>query len=194
MDDTHLKETLVSRESLLQGGFLNAVRDTVRLPDGTAATREYIRHPGAVVIVPLLDDAGAQPQLVLERQYRHAVSQTVIELPAGKLDPQEGGLACGQRELREETGYTAREWAFAGRVLPTVAYSTEVIEIWFARGLSAGVRQLDAGEFLDVYTAPVDELLAACLDGRVIDSKTLACAFWLQNWRSGRWQPDWRAA
>lgn len=188
--DLHLRETTASREELLRGHFLHVVRDTVELPGGGRATREYVLHPGAVMIVGLLDDG----RLVLERQYRHPMGQVMLEFPAGKLDAGEGSLACAQRELREETGYSAREWAFAGRLSPTVAYSDEIIDIWFARGLTLGVRQLDEGEFLDVLTVTPQELLAGCRDGRVIDGKTLVGMLWWQNVVSGAWTLDWSGA
>ncbi len=189
-DDVHLRETPLSREELLKGRFLHVVRDTVALPTGREATREFVLHPGAVMVIGLLDDG----QVVLERQFRHPMASVLIELPAGKLDAGEPSLSCAQRELREETGYSAREWAFAGRLAPTVAYSDEVIDIWFARGLSLGARQLDEGEFLDVFTATADQLLAWCRDGSVIDSKTLIGALWLQNVLSGAWTLDWSGA
>jgi len=188
--DLHLRETTASREELLRGHFLHVVRDTVELPGGGRATREYVLHPGAVMIIGLLDDG----RLVLERQYRHPMGQVMLEFPAGKLDAGEGSLACAQRELREETGYSAREWAFAGRLSPTVAYSDEIIDIWFARGLTLGERQLDEGEFLDVLTLPPEELLDGCRDGRVIDGKTLVGMLWWQNVMSGAWTLDWSGA
>jgi ADP-ribose pyrophosphatase len=184
----HLVETTVSQEELLRGRFLHVVRDHVALPDGQPATREYVVHPGAVVVVPLLDDG----RVVLERQHRHPVGQVMIEFPAGKIDPGEDRRACAERELREETGYTAREWAHAGLMHPVIAYSTEFIDIWFARGLVAGERSLDAGEFLDVFAATPTELLQWCRDGRVTDAKTLSCMLWLQNVLSGAWSLDWR--
>jgi ADP-ribose pyrophosphatase len=187
-DDAHLKEhTLESRE-LVKGHFLHAFRDTVRLPDGSQASREYVRHPGAVMIIAQLDDG----RLVLERQYRYPVHAVMIEFPAGKLDAGEGSLACAQRELLEETGYSARRWARAGVMHPVISYSTEFIDIWFARELSAGRRQLDAGEFLDVFTASPAELMQWCGDGRVTDGKTLTGALWLQNVLSGAWILDWQ--
>jgi len=188
--DVHLVETRLSSVEILKGNFLHAMRDTVGLPDGSQATREYIIHPGAVMIVAQCDDG----RLVLERQYRYPVQAVMVEFPAGKLDPGEASLACAQRELLEETGYTAREWARAGVLHPVISYSTEFIDIWFARGLVQGVRKLDAGEFLDVFTATPAELLAWCANGQVTDAKTLTGALWLQNVLSGAWVLDWQAA
>ena len=118
----------------------------------------------------------------------------MIEFPAGKLDAAEPSLACAQRELQEETGYSAREWAFAGRLAPTIAYSNEIIDIWFARDLTLGDRQLDEGEFLDVFTASPAELQAWCRSGEVIDCKTLVGALWLQNVLRGDWVLEWHEA
>jgi len=187
-DDSHLIEQLVSREELLEGRFLHVVRDTVRLPDGQTASREYVRHPGAVMVVPILDDG----RLVLERQYRHPMGRVMIEFPAGKIDPGEDRLACAKRELMEETGYVAAQWAHAGPLHNAIAYSDEFIDVWFARSLSQTGRQLDHGEFLDVIEASPDELLAWCRDGTVTDAKTLVGALWLQNILAGAWTLDWR--
>lgn len=187
--DQHLIEETTQRETLLQGRFLQVLRDTVRLPDGGSDSREYIVHPGAVMVVPMLDDG----RLVLERQYRHPMGRVMVEFPAGKLDAGEDTWTCGRRELLEETGYTAREWARAGVLHPVISYSTEFIEIWFARGLTLHERHLDVGEFLEVFTASLDELLLWCRDGSVTDAKTLSAALWLQNLRSGDWALDWQA-
>ena len=118
----------------------------------------------------------------------------ITEFPAGKLDTGEDGLACAQRELREETGYSAREWAYAGQLAPTIAYSDERIGIWFARGLTLGDRHLDDGEFLDVFTAPPDQVMGWCRDGTIIDGKTLVGMLWLQNVLSGKWALEWHGA
>ncbi|MFZ9251043.1 MAG: NUDIX domain-containing protein [Hylemonella sp.] len=192
MQDSHLIETRLSSEEIFQGHFLHAFRDRVSLPDGSSAVREYVRHPGAAMVIALLEDAHRGTLVVMERQYRHPVAQVMIEFPAGKLDKNEDGLCCAQRELREETGYQAKEWAHAGVLHPVISYSTEYIEVWFARGLTAGPPSLDQGEFLEVFTATPSEVLDWCFEGKITDSKTLTAALWLQNVLSGKWPLEWR--
>ena len=187
-----LTEHKLRSQELLHGSFLHAFRDAVRLPDGSTAEREYVVHPGAVMIIPMLPAADGGIELVLERQYRYPVQRTIIEFPAGKIDPGEDPFVCAQRELLEETGYTAREWARAGVLHPVVAYSTECIEIWFARDLTAGERHLDQGEFIEVFTATPETLLGWCQSGQVTDAKTLIGALWIQNLLQGQWSLDWR--
>ncbi len=187
----HLLEKKLESVELFKGNFLHAFRDTVELPDGALASREYVVHPGAVMVIPVLEDAQGQWQLVLERQFRYPINLVMVEFPAGKLDPGEDSLHCAKRELREETGYSAAQWACAGVLHPVISYSTEFIDIWFARGLTLGERRLDEGEFLDVFTATPDELLKWCRSGQVTDGKTLAAALWVQNVLSGAWVLDW---
>lgn len=192
VEDPHLVERLESRQEILKGDFLQVRRDTVGLPDGRLATREYVVHPGAVMVIPLVQDAtDGTLRVVMERQFRYPIGSVITEFPAGKLDPGEDLWLCAQRELREETGYRAAEWAHAGLIHPLVAYSTEFIDVWFARGLTAGDRSLDVGEFLDVITASPAEVLHWCRDGTITDGKTLAGALWLQNLLSGAWSLDW---
>lgn len=191
MSDDHLIEHRVQQEELLHGHFLHVLRDTVRLPNHNLATREYVVHPGAVMVIPMLDTPDGL-RLVMERQFRYPVGQVMTEFPAGKLDPGEDPWLCAQRELLEETGYSARQWARAGVLHPVIAYSTEVIEIWFAKDLSLGERQLDIDEFLDVFTASPAELMAACQQGLLTDAKTLTGLLWLQNVQSGQWPLHWQ--
>lgn len=194
MGDQQLSETQLASEEILRGEFLHAFRDNVSLPDGNLTFREYVVHPGAVMVIPLLIRDSGEIAVVLERQFRYPVGQVMIEFPAGKLDPGEATFSCAQRELLEETGYSAMEWARAGVLHPCIAYSTEFIEIWFARGLTLGPQALDEGEFLEVFTAAPEQLLQWCRDGIVTDAKTLTGALWLQNYLSGSWALNWVSA
>jgi ADP-ribose pyrophosphatase len=187
--DDHLRETLLESRQVYQGHFLDVRCDQVRLPGGAVAQREYIRHPGAVMIVPLLDDGS----VVVERQFRYPMNRVMTEFPAGKLDPGEPPLWCAARELREETGYSASDWAYAGILHNAIAYSNEGIEVWFARGLRAGVRELDEGEFLDVGTSTLEVLEEQVRSGELTDAKTLIGLLWLRQWRDGRWPLVWQA-
>jgi ADP-ribose pyrophosphatase len=184
-----LKETQLASEQVFKGNFLDVRRDTVRLPNGYAVPREYVVHPGACVVIPLLDNGD----VVLEKQFRYPVGREMIEFPAGKLDPNEDPLICALRELREETGYSASEWAYAGCMHLAIAYSTEVIHIYFARGLVQGERALDDEEFLDVFTAPAQQLIAWCADGTVTDAKTVTCALHLQQFLASSKPLGWNA-
>ena len=186
-DTGHLRERLVEPVDAWRGAFLDVRRDRVALPDGSLADREYIVHPGAVMVVPLLGD----DRVVVERQWRYPMARAMLEFPAGKLDPGERVLDCAARELAEETGYRAREWARAGVLHNAISYSTEAIEVWFARGLEAGERKLDAGEFLDVFDLSVAEVDEAARRGEITDAKTLVGLLWLANWRAGRWPLQW---
>ncbi|OYU12034.1 MAG: ADP-ribose pyrophosphatase [Comamonadaceae bacterium PBBC1] len=193
MSDDHLIEHTVQQQELLRGHFLHVVRDSVRLPNQRLATREYVVHPGAVMVIPMLETSEGL-RLVMERQFRYPVGQVMVEFPAGKLDAGEDPFVCAQRELLEETGYSAAQWARAGVLHPVISYSTEVIEIWFAKDLSLGERQLDQDEFLDVFTATPDELMSACQQGLITDGKTLTGLLWLQNVLSGQWSLHWQTA
>ncbi|MFG6413434.1 NUDIX domain-containing protein [Roseateles sp. DC23W] len=188
--DDHLKERVLESTQVYGGHFLDVRRDRVQLPDGGTSHREYIRHPGAVMVVPLLDDG----RLLMERQYRYPMGRVMLEFPAGKLDAGEDPLACGRRELLEETGYSAAEWAYAGVLHNAIAYSDEGIHIYFARGLVRGEQRLDEGEFLELVTHGVDDLDRMAAAGELTDAKTLIGLLWLQRWRQGAWTLDWRNA
>ena len=183
--DAHLQESKIDGELVYQGHFLKVQRDAIRLPDGKPAVREFIRHPGAVVILPLFEDGS----VLLERKFRYPLDQVFVEFPAGKIDAGEDHLECAKRELREETGYTASQWQFVCTIHNAIAYSDEHLELYLARGLQAGERKLDEGEFLDVFSMPLSELLEQVRQGKVTDVKTLIGAFWLEKIVNGQWQP-----
>jgi ADP-ribose pyrophosphatase len=183
MDD-HLKETQLDSALAYDGHFIKVQRDTIRLPDGKTSTREYIRHPGAVVIIPLLDDG----RVLLERQFRYPLHQVFIEFPAGKIDPNEDPLDCAKRELQEETGYTATDWRFACTIHNAIAYSDEHLDIFVARGLTAGESRLDDGEFLETFAATLDDMLQWIREGKITDVKTVIGTFWLEKILAGEWK------
>jgi len=166
-----------------RGGFLTVHQESVRVPDGVIAPREFIRHPGAVMIVPLLGDG----QVVLERQWRHPLRRAFVEFPAGKIDPGEALQACAARELREETGYVATEWIYLGGFHNAIGYSDEKIEVFLARGLTRTAQALDPGEVLEVHTRPWQDVLAEVRAGRITDVKTVIGLYWLADFLAGRW-------
>jgi len=169
-----LSEQFVSGEELFRGRFLRLHRDLVRLPDGSQAVREYVRHPGAVAVVALT----AERRVVLERQHRYPLARDFVEIPAGKLEPDEAHLDTAKRELLEETGYAAAEWTRLGLIHNAIGYSDEGIELWLATGLEQRGAKLDHGEFLEVFTLAFDEALAMAADGRISDAKTIIGLFW----------------
>jgi ADP-ribose pyrophosphatase len=183
--DSHLRETRIDGEIAYDGHFLKVSRDRIKLPDGSITQREYIRHPGAVVILPLLADG----RVLLERQFRYPNDRVFVEFPAGKIDPGEDPLACAKRELQEETGYTATGWQFVCTIHNAIAYSDEHLDLYLATGLAEGEAKLDDGEFLELFTTTVPELLEQVRRGEISDVKTIIGAFWLEKILAGDWQP-----
>ncbi len=188
--DRHLVEVQRTSVEVYRGNFLTAFQDSVELPDGSMAVREYVRHPGAVMIIPLLQDDDGHMQLVLERQYRYPIAKTCIEIPAGKLELGEDHLLCAQRELEEETGYTAKKWSYIRRIHPVISYSTELIDLYLAEDLVPGKSKLDDEEFLDVFAAPLEQLIAWVEGGEITDVKTTISAYWLDRYRQGLVKPQ----
>jgi ADP-ribose pyrophosphatase len=169
-------ETRLSGKLVYDGKLLKVHEDSVRTPDGRTARREWVAHPGAVIIIALLDEAT----VIMERQFRYALRRHFYELPAGKIEPGEQPLATARRELLEECGYTATEWRHLATLHPCVGYSDERFELYLARGLRHVGRELDEGEFLDVVPMAVDEVLRGIKDGRITDVKAVAGVAWLK--------------
>jgi len=175
-----LTEHRISTEQVFDGALLKVHRDTVRLPDGSTGGREYIRHPGAVAVVPLFDDG----RVLLERQFRYPHRREFIEIPAGKLEPGEPHLDTAKRELLEETGYVAQEWTRLGVIHTAIAYTDEAIELFVARKLSKGERKLDQGEFLEIFAVAFEEAIAMIRDGRITDAKSVTGLLWVRTFLS----------
>lgn len=176
--DQHLVESEIASETVFKGVLLHVRKDCVRLPDGNESGREYIVHPGAVVILAVLDNGN----LLFERQYRYPLRQVFLELPAGKIDPGEAIIDTAKRELLEETGYTASDWEHLGVMHPCIGYSDERIEIFLARGLRlAGEKNLDHNEFLDVLEMSPAAAREAVWSGAITDAKTITALYWLDR-------------
>jgi len=184
--DQHLREDRISGEDIYGGIFLHMKRDKILLPDGQEAVREYLTHPGAVAILAILGDG----RVLLERQYRYPIAKACIEIPAGKLEIGEDHLLCAKRELEEETGYTAKKWSYIRRIHPVISYSTELIDIYLAEDLVPGKSKLDDEEFLDVFAAPLEQLIAWVEEGEITDVKTTISAYWLDRYRRGLVKPQ----
>jgi ADP-ribose pyrophosphatase len=178
-----LSEHRLSGRLVFDGKLLKVRSDTVRLPDGSTAEREWIDHPGAVAVIALTESG----ELVMERQYRYALGREMIEIPAGKIDPGEDPLATARRELKEETGYTAGEWRHLATIHIAIGYSNEHIEIFLARGLKQELADLDDEEFVEVFSLPLATALAWVREGRITDSKTVSCLFWAEKILDGVW-------
>lgn len=176
-DDRHLIELQIGGQDVYRGRLLHIKCDRVRLPDGSEATREYIVHPGAAMIIPILPGG----KLLMERQYRYPIGEVMLEFPAGKVDPGEAALAAAQRELLEETGYRAAHWEWLAGVHPVISYSTERIEIFLATGLTEDRAQLDTGEFLETLALDFADAYARMQAGEITDGKTIIGLYQLRD-------------
>ena len=174
-------ETMLESTSVYRGGFFEVFRDRVRRPDGKSAVREYIRHPGAVMMVPLLDEHT----VILVRQFRYPAGRHFIEVPAGKMEPGEEPLATAKRELVEECGYEAASWQHLTTLHPCIGYSDERIELYLARDLRHVGSGPDDGEFLEVLPTPVDQALEWVTQGKITEVKAIIGLMWLERMLKG---------
>lgn len=170
-------ERTLASDSAYRGAFFEVRRDEVRRPDGKPAVREYIRHPGAVMMVPLLDENT----VVLVRQFRYPLRRHFLEVPAGRIEPGEEPLATAKRELIEECGYEAARWRHLTTLHPCIGYSDERIELYLARDLRHVGAGPDDGEFLEVLPTPIDQALKWVRDGRITEVKAIIGLLWLER-------------
>jgi len=171
---TDFTERKLRSRTVYHGRLLHVLEDDVRLADGRTARREYVRHPGAVMIVPFLDSGT----VVLVRQYRYPLARHFYEIPAGKIDRGERPLQAARRELREECGYTARNWRHLTTIHPCIGYSDERMELYLARGLAHVGDAPDDGELLEVVTVRLAAALRWVRQGRITDEKTVIGLLW----------------
>ncbi len=183
MKNSKLEESQIATKTVYEGRLLHVKEDQVVLPNGKHASREYIVHPGAVVILPLFDNGD----VLLERQYRYPLRREFIEFPAGKIDPGEDVLACGQRELLEETGYLAKDWQYVTTIYPCIGYSDEKLVYYMAKGLGFSKLQPDEDEFLEIFQLPFGTAMDMVKSGEINEVKTVIGLFWLEKIISGKW-------
>lgn len=183
MDETDFIEETVESRQVFDGRLLKVFADTVRLPNGRESSREIIRHPGAVVVIGVLDNG----KLLFERQFRYPLRRVMLELPAGKIDAGEHPLDTARRELREETGYRARQWQYLGTLHPAIGYADERIEIFWAQGLSFVGAAPDHDEILEIIELSIHDALLAVRDGDITDAKTITALMWAEKTLSGEW-------
>ena len=178
-----MAESTLERQTVFEGKFLKVRRDLARLPDGATATREFVMHPGAAAMVPI----GGDERILVERQFRYAMGQMYVEIPAGKIDAGETSIQTARRELLEETGYEAQQWAFLTRIHPAIGFSDEVMDLYLARDLSLRERAMDVDEFLEIEWVTLGWMMDELRAGRLPDVKTQIAVHWLDRLFSGQW-------
>ena len=178
-----MAESTLERQTVFEGKFLKVRRDLARLPDGATATREFVMHPGAAAMVPI----GGDERILVERQFRYAMGQMYVEIPAGKIDAGETSIQTARRELLEETGYEAQQWGFLTRIHPAIGFSDEVMDIYLARDLSLRERAMDVDEFLEIEWVTLGWMMDELRAGRLPDVKTQIAVHWLDRLFSGHW-------
>lgn len=167
----------LSSKIVFRGRVFEITRDRVREPNGVTAVREVIRHSGSVVVLAV-DDSAEEPRVLMETQYRYAAQSYMFELPAGRIDPGEDALTAGKRELREETGYTARRWKRALFFYPSPGFLEETMTVFLAQGLKPGIAQPESDERIEHRLIPLSEVLRQIMSTRIRDGKTIASVLW----------------
>ena len=175
-----LKETPKSSEKIFSGRLIDLYFDHIELPNGKLSTREWIKHPGAVGIIPILPNGN----LCLIRQYRYGPRAEFIEIPAGKLDVGEDPLVCAKRELEEEIGYIAGKLTFLTNIHPAIGFSNEKMWVYLAEDLILSKQNLDQDEFLELYPIPVKKAIDLIYEGKITDVKTVIGILWLDKFLS----------
>ena len=175
-----LKETPKSSEKIFSGRLIDLYFDHIELPNGKSSTREWIKHPGAVCIIPILPNGN----LCLIRQYRYGPRAEFIEIPAGKLDIGEDPLVCAKRELEEEIGYIAGKLTFLTNIHPAIGFSNEKMWVYLAEDLILSKQNLDQDEFLELYPIPVKKAIDLIYEGKITDVKTVIGILWLDKFLS----------
>ena len=174
---TDLKESKISTEVVYKGDFLDVRRDKVLLPNGKTGTREWVNHPGAVVIIPILPNG----EIALIKQFRYAASSEFIELPAGKLDKGENPKNCALRELEEEIGYSAGRIKFLSNIHPAIGFANEIMSIYLAEDLKKTKHNRDEDEFIKLLPTSLDEALNLIWENKITDVKSIIGLLWLDK-------------
>jgi len=172
------KPLVRSSKTVFRGRVFHVTRDQVTEPNGISATREVIRHSGSVVVLAI-DESGAEPRVLLERQYRYAAQDFMLELPAGRIDAGESSLAAGKRELLEETGYTARKWTKALFFYPSPGFLEETMTVYLAQNLRSGEAQPEPDELIEHKLVPLSQIVRWIMSGKIRDGKTICSVLWL---------------
>lgn len=173
----------LSSRRVYTGRVISLDVDTVSFPNGSTGQLEMIRHPGASAVVPMLETANGGQMVLLIRQYRYAAGGFVYEIPAGRLDAGETPEACAHRELKEETGYTARSMISLTRIFTTPGFTDELIHLFLATDLTAGTPLLESDEVLDLYPVPLSDALKMIQSGTIQDAKTIVALLFVSRFQ-----------
>jgi len=171
---------VLSSKEVYRGPVFWVTSDRVVEPGGIEVRRDIVRHPGSIVVLAV-EDSGKEPSILLEKQFRYTAAKTILELPAGRIDPGETELAAAKRELLEETGYTAKSWKRIMKFHASPGFLAETMAVYLARGLKAGTAQPEADEVIEITFTPLSKALKLVKTGQIADAKTICGVLWLQQ-------------